>query len=149
MLALMNEITLVQLVSGQTEQAIPNLADALTSMPFIDFIEIRMDPDVAQTCQRITAANTSKNLILIATGDSCNQLPAIAMAQRAAGKQILSYHLIEPVLPAFTDSWPQAPITAHYPTGSDVPKEVTLRGIQVEEFADLPAFARFVADYLP
>jgi hypothetical protein len=145
----MNEISLLQLVGEQSDQIQPALADALTSLPFIDYIEIQVDPDPAQTCLRISQANTAKNLILVATGNSCSQLPAIALAQRASGKQILSYQLIEPDLPAFTDSWPQAPITAHYPTGSRIPKEVTLRGIQIEEFPDAQTFAQFIDNCLP
>ena len=145
----MNEITLLQLIGEQSDQIQPDLADALTSLAFIDYIEIHIDPDPARTCQRIAQANTAKNLIIIATGDSCSQLPAIALAQRASGKQILSYQLIEPHLPAFTDSWPQAPIPAHYPKGSSIPKEIALRGIVVEEFTNSQGFAQFIDNYLP
>jgi len=142
----MNEVTLVHLISEKTP---PGLADALTRATFTDYVEIQVDPDPARTCQRIAKSTSAKNLIIIGTGDACSQLPAIALAQRASGKQILSYQLIQPMLPAFTDSWPQAPISAYFPAGSAIPKELTLRGIQIEEFADLDEFARIIDNYLP
>jgi hypothetical protein len=145
MLALMNEITLVHLISKKTS---PGLAEAFARVNFTDYVEIQVDSDPARTCQRIANSVSTKSLIIMGTGDVCNQLPAIALAQRASGKQILSYQLLQPTLPAFTDSWPQAPISAYFPAGSSIPKEATLRGIQIEEFADFDELARFIGNYL-
>ena len=142
----MNEVTLVHLVNDETPLG---LADVLARANLTHHVEIRLDPDPARTCQRVVASTPSKNLIIIATGSACSQLPVIALAQRASGKQILGYQLISPILPAFTDSWPQAPITAHFPTGSTIPKEVILRGIEIEEFDNLSGFARFIDSRLP
>ncbi len=142
----MNEVTLVHLVSADTPTA---LTDALTDANFTNYVEIWVEADPARTCQKIAQATTWVNLIIIATGEACNQLPAIALAQRASSKKIMSYQLIEPSLPAFTERWPQAPITAYFPTGSTIPKDVTLRGIDVAEFPDLPTFAGFIDNCLP
>ena len=147
MLIPMNEVTLVHLVSDETP---PDLSDLLTKTHPVtrthpaNCIEIQVDPDPARTCQAIAKATTTKNLVVIATGGACNQLPAIALAQRAAGRAILGYQLLQPVLPPFTDSWPLAPITAHFPTGSTIPREVGLRGITIKEFIGLPEFAQFI-----
>jgi hypothetical protein len=146
MLLSMNEVTLVHIVNEETP---PGLIGVLANVNFADYCEIQIHVDPARTCQQIAQALTSKRLIVIATGSACRQLPAIAMAQRASGKAILGYQLIAPSLPLFTDSWPQAPITAHFPAGSAIPKEVKLRGIAVEEFTDLTALASFIEGLLP
>jgi hypothetical protein len=143
MLIPMNEVTLVHLVNDATPPDLPGL---LAEIDPIHCVNILVDPDPARTCQGIAKATSSKNLIIIATGTACNQLPAIALAQRATGKQILGYQLLQPTLPPFTDSWPQAPITAYFPAGLTIPKELTLRGITIKEFANLLEFARFIED---
>jgi len=146
MLFPMNEATLVHLVN---EETLPEMADLIAKIQITDCIDIHVDPDPARTCQRIAHSTPGKNLIIMATGTACNQLPAIAMAQRATGKQILGYQLLQPTLPPFTDSWPQAPITAYFPAGSTIPKELYLRGITIQEFTNLPEFARFIENYFP
>ena len=142
----MYEVTLVHLVNDETP---PELADLLAKTHQTDCIDVQVDPDPARTCQRIAASTSHKNLIIIATGAACNQLPAIALAQRATGKKILGYQLLQPTLPPFTDSWPQAPITAYFPAGFSVPKDLALRGITIKEFANLPEFAGFIENYCP
>jgi len=142
----MNLVTLVHLVNEETP---PELADLLAHTRGIECINVQLNPDPARTCQRIAESTSGKNLIIIATGAACNQLPAIALAQRATGKQILGYQLLQPTLPSFTDGWPQAPITAYFPAGFTVPKELALRGIEIKEFANLPEFAGFIENYCP
>jgi hypothetical protein len=141
MLLPMNEVTLVHLVNEETP---PELVTLLAETNRTDYMDIQMDPDPARTCQRIAVSASNKNLIIIATGVACNQLPAIALAQRATRKQILGYQLLQPTLPPFTDSWPQAPITAYFPAGFTIPKEFALRGITIEEFSNLPELAGFI-----
>ena len=140
----MNEVTLVHLVNEETPS---ELSDLLAKTNRTDYIDVQVDPDPARTCQKIAKSASGKNLIIIATGIACNQLPAIALAQRATGKKILGYQLIQPTLPPFTDSWPQAPITAYFPTGFSVPKDLALRGIAIQEIAGLPEFAGFIENY--
>lgn len=142
----MNEVTLVHLVNDETP---PGLADTLKGANPTSYIEIHVDPDPARTCQRIATSTSAKNLIIIATGNACNQLPAVALAQRASGKTILRYELVEPALPQFTESWPQAPITAYFSAGSTIPRDLTLRGISIEKFEDLNSLARFILSSLP
>ena len=141
MLLPMNEVAVLHLVSEATP---PELSELLAHTRGIECIDVQVDPDPSRTCQRIAKSTSHKNLIIIATGTDCNQLPAIALAQRATGKQIVGYQLLQPTLPAFTDSWPQAPITAYFPAGLTVPKELTLRGITIEEFSNLPELAGFI-----
>ena len=142
----MNEVTLVHLVNEETPS---ELADLLAKTNRTDYVNVQVDPDPARTCQKIAKTASGKNLIIIATGIACNQLPAIALAQRATGKKILGYQLLQPTLPPFTDSWPQAPITAYFPAGFSVPKDLALRGITIKEFANLPEIAGFIENYCP
>lgn len=137
----MNEVAVLHLVSEATS---PELSEQLAHTRGIECIDVQVDPDPARTCQRIAVSTSHKNLIIIATGTGCNQLPAIALAQRATGKQIVGYQLLQPMLPPFTDSWPQAPITAYFPAGLTVPKELTLRGITIEKFSNLSELAGFI-----
>lgn len=142
----MNEVTLVHLVSEETPA---DLTGVLAKTHRANCIEIQVDLDPARTCQAIAKAATTKNLVVLATGGACNQLPAIALAQRAAGRAILGYQLLQPVLPPFTESWPLAPVTAYFPTGSTIPREVALRGITIKEFTGLPEFGQFIENYFP
>lgn len=142
----MNEVTLVHLVNDETP---PDLADLLAKTNPTHCVNILVDPDPARTCQEIAKAACRKNLIVIATGGTCDQLPAIALAQRATGRAILGYQLLQPVLPPFTESWPQAPVIAYFPTGSTIPRDIALRGITIQEFTTLPEFVEFIESYLP
>jgi hypothetical protein len=146
MLIPMNEVTLIHLVNDETPL---DLADLFAKSHQTRCVNILVDPDPARTCQRIAQATSSKNLVMIATGSACDQLPAIALAQRATGRAILGYQLLQPVLPPFTESWPQSPVTAYFPAGSTIPRETTLRGITIQEFTTLPEFARFIENYFP
>jgi hypothetical protein len=145
MLAPMNEATFVHLISDETP---PGLADALAGASLTGYTEIHLEPDPARTCQKIATSTFAKTLIIIATGNACSQLPAVALARRASGKTILRYELVEPNLPRFTDSWPQSPITAYFSVGSTIPRDLTLRGINVAEFEDVDALAQFIRNSL-
>jgi len=146
MLIPMNEVTLVHLVNNETT---PGLADLLAEANPTHCVNILVDPDPARTCQEMAKATSRKNLIIIATGSACDQLPAIALAQRATGRAILGYQLLQPMLPPFTESWPQAPVIAYFPTGSSIPRDIALRGITIQEFTTLPEFVEFIENYLP
>jgi hypothetical protein len=50
--------------------------------------------------------------VVVAVGDACVGIPAFAVSQRAARRQIAGYVFIEPVLPTVGASdWPDAPVT--------------------------------------
>ena len=142
----MNEVTVVHFLSADTH---PALSAELTTYNFTDYIEIQLETDPAKTCANITQSATTAHLVIIATGKACEQLPAIALAQKAGNKKILSYQLISPALPPFTETWPNAPITAYFSPDSIIPREVSLRGIEVAGFPGEPAFAALIDNCLP
>ena len=142
----MNEVTVVHFLSADTH---PALSAELTTYNFTDYIEIQLETDPAKTCANITQSATTAHLVIIATGKACEQLPAIALAQKAGNKKILSYQLISPALPPFTETWPNAPITAYFSPDSIIPKEVSLRGIEVAGFPGEPACTALIENCLP
>lgn len=142
----MNEVTVVHLVSADTH---PALSAELAICNLTDYIEIQLETDPAKTCASISQSAVTAHLTIIATGKACEQLPAIALAQKAGNRKILSYQLISPALPPFTESWPNAPITAYFPPGSTIPRDVSLRGIEVARFPGEPAFAGLIDNCLP
>ena len=142
----MNEVTVVHLVSADTH---PALSAELAICNFTDYVEIQLETDPAKICASISQSAVTAHLTIIATGKACEQLPAIALAQKAGNRKILSYQLISPALPPFTESWPNAPITAYFPPGSTIPRDVSLRGIEVARFPGEPAFAGLIDNCLP
>lgn len=65
----------------------------------------------ARICAAITAETPNPPLTIVAFGSSAKLLPAIALAQRSAHRQVREYLLIEPALPAVSDAWPDAHVT--------------------------------------
>lgn len=142
----MNEVTVVHLISRETQ---PGLSEELFRADFTDYTEIQLESDPAKTCAKISQSATTAHLVIIASGEACEQLPAIAVAQRAGNRKILGYQLISPTLPPFTENWPHAPIAAYFPPDSTIPRDVVLRGIEVAEFPGLPAFVELIDNCLP
>ena len=142
----MNEVTVVHLVSADTH---PALSAELAICNLTDYIEIQLETDPAKTCASISQSAVTAHLTIIATGKACEQLPAIALAQKAGNRKILSYQLISPALPPFTETWPNAPITAYFSPGSIIPRDVSLLGIEVASFPGEPAFAALIDNCLP
>ena len=65
-------------------------------------------PLAARVCAEITRLAPTPPLIVIAVGDQAVLLPAVALAQRAARRQVLAYVLIDPEYPAVSEGWPDA-----------------------------------------
>ena len=66
---------------------------------------------VARLCAAINAGEPQPPLTIVAHGPWARHLPAVALAQRSSHRTVDRYVLIEPELPAVTDSWPDAPVT--------------------------------------
>ena len=71
-------------------------------------------PDSALTariCAAINELDPLPPLVIVAEGDEALLLPAIALSQRSTRRRVGEYVLIDPVLPAVSDTWPDAPVT--------------------------------------
>lgn len=84
-------------------------------------------PLAARICAEITRLEPEPPLLIIATGDLAALVPAVALAQRAARRQVLGYVLIDPVYPAVSESWPDARVHVLGTTQSDL-RTAELRG---------------------
>ena len=62
----------------------------------------------ARICSAINEMKPTAPLTVIAFGESALALPAVALSQRTAHRLVAEYVLIDPALPAVTESWPDA-----------------------------------------
>ncbi len=84
-------------------------------------------PLAARVCAEITRLAPTPPLIVIAVGDQAVLLPAVALAQRAARRQVLAYVLIDPEYPAVSEGWPDARVHVLGSSGVEL-RTAELRG---------------------
>ena len=95
------------------------------------------DQDVADLhapiyAQRLCAAlmnvRCPEPVTFIAYGPTCLALPAVALSMRSQHRRVRSYVLIDPHLPASSDTWPDCPVSVVYASSEDVSSVVRLSG---------------------
>lgn len=84
-------------------------------------------PLAARVCAEITRLAPVPPLIIVAVGDLATLLPAVALAQRAARRQVLGYVLIDPDYPPVSEGWPDARVHVLGSRGVDL-RTAELRG---------------------
>jgi hypothetical protein len=91
----------------------------------------------ARTCLAINALAPTAPMTIVAFGEAALALPAVALSQRTAHRLVAGYVLIDGDLPAVTESWPDAPVTA-VTDDADSPASLQgrLRGWTVVDHAD-------------
>ncbi len=62
-------------------------------------------------CAALIDADVTPPLVVIAHGDACLLLPAVALSLRTQHRDTAGYILIDPDAPPSTDTWPEAPVT--------------------------------------
>ena len=107
-------------------------------------IDIDADQSVPHLCLAINQRSNGEPLVVVASGERCLDLPAIARAQAAAHRSVVGYALISPIFPTSTDHWPEAPVTVYLPSEADPEKSVSLRGYSVEHFEGAAGLARMI-----
>jgi hypothetical protein len=65
-------------------------------------------PLAARVCAEITRMAPAPPLVIVAVGAMAALLPSVALAQRAARRQVLAYVLVDPEYPAVSEGWPDA-----------------------------------------
>lgn len=110
------------------------LADVVPADGPADLLATRM-------CAAIARLAPVPPLLIVADGDLALLLPAVALAQRSAHRRVDGYLLVDPELPAVTDSWPDAPVTiaASDPDGW-VATQARLRGWDLIPVDDVPGW---------
>ena len=95
------------------------------------------DQDVADLhasiyAQRLCAAlmnvHCPEPVTFVAYGPTCLALPAIALSMRSQHRRVRSYVLIDPHLPASSDTWPDCPVSVVYADSEEVSSVVRLSG---------------------
>lgn len=81
----------------------------------------------ARLCAAIGALQPTPPLVVVAVGAAADHLPAVALSQRAAHRQVAEYLLVEAPIPAVSDAWPDAPVTVATDDTS-VARQSVLRG---------------------
>jgi hypothetical protein len=94
----------------------------------------------ARLCASINLIDPAPPLAIVAHGDLALLLPAIALAQRSAHRRTAEYLLVDPVLPAATDAWPDAPVTVACDPTSDASIQGRLRGWTVITLDEAPTW---------
>lgn len=61
-------------------------------------------------CAAIISARPTPPLIVIASGEACRLLPAVALSLRTQHLHTSAYVLVDPDAPPSTDTWPEAPV---------------------------------------
>lgn len=84
-------------------------------------------PLAARVCAEITRLAPTPPLVIVAVGHLASLLPAVALAQRAARRQVLAYVLLDPVYPAVSEGWPDARVHVLGSPGVDL-RTAELRG---------------------
>lgn len=85
-----------------------------------------------EVCGDLVRRDPEPPLIVIAHGSSCGLLPAVALAQRTAHRRVGAYVVVDPVAPASTDTWPDAPV--HVITAdAQIARMAGLRGWSVSD----------------
>lgn len=61
-------------------------------------------------CAALVSAELAPPLLVVAHGDACLLLPAVALSLRTQHRDTAGYVLVDPDAPQSTDIWPEAPV---------------------------------------
>ena len=79
-------------------------------------------------CAVLMSVHCPGPVTFVAYGPTCLALPAVALSMRSQHRRVRSYVLIDPHLPASSDTWPDCPVSVVYANSTDVSSIVRLSG---------------------
>ena len=79
-------------------------------------------------CAALMSVHCPEPVTFVAYGPTCLSLPAVALSMRSQHRRVRSYVLIDPHLPASSDTWPDCPVSVVYANSTDVSSVVRLSG---------------------
>ena len=79
-------------------------------------------------CAALMSVHCPEPVTFVAYGPTCLALPAVALSMRSQHRRVRSYVLIDPHLPASSDTWPGCPVSVVYASSTDVSSVVRLSG---------------------
>ncbi len=87
------------------------------------------EPIYAQRlCAALMSVHCPEPVTFVAYGPTCLALPPVALSMRSQHRRVRSYVLIDPHLPASSDTWPDCPVSVVYANSTDVSSVVRLSG---------------------
>ena len=79
-------------------------------------------------CAALMSVHCPEPVTFVAYGPTCLSLPAVALSMRSQHRRVRSYVLIDPHLPASSDTWPDCPVSVVYANSTEVSSVVRLSG---------------------
>ena len=70
-------------------------------------------------CAALMSVHCPEPVTFVAYGPTCLALPAVALSMRSQHRRVRSYVLIDPHLPASSDTWPDCPVSVVYASSTD------------------------------
>jgi len=93
----------------------PSWRDRATAIDAICSVGLRvLDVDTAMEskviCAGLMGAQLAPPVVVVARGEACLMLPAVALSLRTQHKDTSGYVLIDPDAPPASDTWPESPV---------------------------------------
>ena len=73
-------------------------------------LDVDTPVDSKSICATLLGADLNPPIVVIAHGDSCLVLPAVALSLRTQHRNTAGYVLIDPDAPPASDTWPESPV---------------------------------------
>jgi len=107
-----------------------NRDDVIASMELagLGALDVDAPMESKSVCAALLGADISPPLVVVAHGEACQLLPAVALSLRTQHRDTAGYVLVDPDAPPSTDIWPESPVTVVSDTQAD---GTSLRGWQV------------------
>ena len=84
--------------------------DALTEHGFA-VLDLDTTVEAKAICAALLRASLLPPIVVIARGDACLTLPAVALSLRTQHRDTCGYVLVDPDAPPATDTWPESPVS--------------------------------------
>jgi hypothetical protein len=84
-----------------------------------DVLDIQTTLQATQVCAALLANKLDPPIVVLAHGEGCQVLPAVALSMRTRHIATLGYVLIDPDAPPSTDTWPESPVIVVSTTEKD------------------------------
>ena len=134
-------LTVIHLISPNTPAGLTTELQRLG----VFVTDIPASRPIPQMCRELIAVDIHSPMVFIATDSGCRDLPALALAQAAAHRSVISYALIDPDYPVSTDTWPNAPVNAYVTSPeSSGSRTISLRGVEVQQFITVTELAHMI-----
>jgi len=93
----------------------PSWRDRSEAIDAIGAVGLRvLDVDTALEskviCAQLIGSPLEPPIVVVARGDACVTLPAVALSLRTQHKDTSGYVLVDPDAPPATDTWPESPV---------------------------------------